>query len=199
MTSSVDEQEKVLEASDVIEEVPTSPVGDSASVTSSKRDHKRGGIQVMPMMTTSDASIPTEKPSWMKQLTSRKSDKRSSPPVSSAKEETKPAWLTNLAKKKPQPPSPMVKPVVVSPTSPTPANKPVSTSVPANKPVATSVPANKPAATSVPANKPAASTTPASKPVASTTPASKPAATSVPAHKPAASTTPASKPVASTT
>merc|ERR1719322_629333 len=59
----------------------------------------------------------------------------------------------------------MVKPVVVSPTSPTPANKPVSTSVPANKPVATSVPANKPAATSVPANKPAASTTPASKPV----------------------------------
>merc|ERR1719351_760348 len=189
MTSSVDEQEKVLEASDVIEEVPTSPVGDSASVTSSKRDHKRGGIQAMPMMTTSDASIPTEKPSWMKQLKSRKSDKRSSPPVSSAKEETKPAWLTNLAKKKPQPPSPMVKPVVVSPTSPTPANKPVSTSVPANKP----------AATSVPANKPAASTTPASKPVASTTPANKPAATSVPAHKPAASTTPASKPVASTT
>jgi len=178
MTSSVDEQEKVLEASDVIEEVPTSPVGDSASVTSSKRDHKRGGIQVMPMMTTSDASIPTEKPSWMKQLKSRKSDKRSSPPVSSAKEETKPAWLTNLAKKKPQPPSPMVKPVVVSPTSPTPANKPAATSVPASKPAATSVPASKPVATSVPANKPAATSVPASKPVASATPASKPVETS---------------------
>merc|ERR1719351_346258 len=137
MTSSVDEQEKVLEPSDVIEEVPTSPVGDSASVTSSKRDHKRGGIQVMPMMTTSDASIPTEKPSWMKQLKSRKSDKRSSPPVSSAKEEKKPVSTS------------------------VPANKPVSTSVPANKPAATSVPANKPAATSAPANKPVSTSVPA--------------------------------------
>ena len=94
----------------------------------STRDHKRAGVQVMmPSLLTSggatgaDQLKPSEKPSWMKNLKSRKSEKRnssvsvaaapstaaaaSSPTVSAAvinnsDDEPKNPWLANLKKTK---------------------------------------------------------------------------------------------------
>lgn len=103
------------------------PAPNPPQPVSAKRDHKRGGVQVMPGLGAAlsggaGGDEAPEKPSWMKNLKSRKSGKGPTPPVVShaphePTEAPKPSWLANLKKTKPgalKPAVPTAKPFASS-------------------------------------------------------------------------------------